>query len=65
MAGELVENMIAGMPSNFQRPKYRVGYDFYTRKNEIFFDTFSQYQNWLVVMEENFGEFFRVNAILT
>lgn len=45
--------------------KYKIKFKIYNCENVICFDTFSQYQNWLVVMEENFGEFFKVNAIFT
>lgn len=36
---------------------YLIRYILYSINNTIHFNTFSQYQNWLTVMEDNFDTF--------
>ena len=43
---------------------YFVRYRLYDINNVICFSTFSQYQNWLTVMEENFNEVFIITELI-
>lgn len=43
---------------------YFVRYRLYDINNVIHFLTFSQYQNWSSVIEENFGDFFTITEII-
>ena len=44
---------------------YFVRYRLYGNNNVIHFSTFSQYQNWDTVMEQNFGDWFEVEEVIT
>lgn len=44
---------------------YFIRYILYSINNTIHFDTFSQYQNWLTAMEENFSDVFKVIEVYT
>lgn len=44
---------------------YLVRYRLYNMNNVIHFSTFAQYQNWLVVMEENFSKSFEIREVIS
>lgn len=43
---------------------YFIRYRLYDINNVIHFSTFSQYQNWVVVMENNFNEQFIITQVI-